>query len=97
MRKFSIFSVCLLLTTAVFADEGAQTPPSRIFKIEEMNCQLCAYLVNQEVRSIEGVVTTKASIKDRRLTVIAQPDVPNEAIVSAVNKLHYTAQPLTEK
>lgn len=95
MRKFSIFSVCLLLTTAVFADEGAQNPP-RIFKIEEMNCQLCAYLVNQEVRSIEGVVTTKASIKDRRLTVIAPLDVPNEAIVSAVNKLHYTAQLLTE-
>lgn len=90
MRKL-IFSLPLLFTAYAFAD-NPNAEKQVIFKVEEMNCQLCAYLVNKEVRAVDGVRTTKASIKERKLTVFAEPQVNNEAIVKAIEKLNYSAK-----
>lgn len=89
MRKL-ILTLPLLFSATTFADNNAEKQV--VFKVEEMNCQLCAYLVNKEVRAVDGVRTTKASIKDRKVTVFAEPQVSNEAIVKAIEKLNYSAQ-----
>lgn len=60
--------------------------------IKEMTCQLCVYLVNKELRAIEGVVSTKASMKDRTVKIIADEKVTLDQFTQAVEKLHYTAE-----
>lgn len=63
-----------------------------VLKVKEMNCQLCAYLVNKELRNIDGVISTKASIKDGLVTVVEDPKVTDEQLINAIHKLNYTAE-----
>jgi len=62
------------------------------FYIKEMNCQLCVYLVNKELRAIDGVVSTKANMKDRKVKIVANENVPVEQMIKAIEKLSYTAE-----
>ena len=68
------------------------TSPSPRDRQKEMNCQLCAYLVNKELRNIDGVISTKASIQDRTVTVVEDPKVSDEQLINAIHKLEYTAE-----
>lgn len=85
MKKTLLFLTALLSAT-VFAAERNVT-----LHIEEMNCQLCVYLVNKELRNIDGVVSTKANFNTRLVNVVADEKVSNEQLVRAVDKLHYHA------
>ncbi|WGE89387.1 heavy-metal-associated domain-containing protein [Actinobacillus arthritidis] len=62
------------------------------FYIKEMNCQLCVYLVNKELRAIEGVVSTKANMKERKVKIIANENVSVEQMIKAIEKLSYTVE-----
>ena len=53
---------------------------------------LCAYLVNKELRNIDGVISTKASIIVRTVTVVEDPKVSDEHLINAIHKLEYTAE-----
>lgn len=75
--------------TQVASEQAEKTV---VLYIEEMTCQLCVYLVNKELRAIEGVVSTKASMKDRKVNIVAKPDVDNQTLIQAVEKLHYSAR-----
>lgn len=59
--------------------------------IEEMNCQLCVYLVNKELRNIDGVQLTKANFNSRLVNVVADEKVSDEMLIQAIDKLHYHA------
>lgn len=59
--------------------------------IEEMNCQLCVYLVNKELRNIDGVQSTKANFNSRLVNVVADEKVSDEMLIQAIDKLHYHA------
>ncbi|WP_295662877.1 heavy-metal-associated domain-containing protein, partial [uncultured Haemophilus sp.] len=48
--------------------------------------------VNKELRNIDGVISTKASIKDRTVTVVEDPKVADEQLINAIHKLEYTAE-----
>ncbi|WP_324682314.1 heavy-metal-associated domain-containing protein [Bibersteinia trehalosi] len=61
------------------------------FHIPEMYCQLCVYLVNKEVREVEGVMSSKASFKERNMVIVAQQHVQEADIVNAIKKLNYSA------
>ena len=90
MHRTFVFFVC-----PVFCACGRGTCTSRkkiVLKVKEMNCQLCAYLVNKELRNIDGVISTKASIKDGTVTVVEDPKVPDEQLINAIHKLNYTAE-----
>lgn len=63
-----------------------------VLHIEEMNCQLCVYLVNKELRAVSGVISTKASMKDRKVKIVTTQDVDNQTLIQAVEKLHYSAK-----
>ena len=83
-----------LPTHFAHATETTQTQPQRevMLSVPEMNCQPCIYLVNRELRSIEGVISTKANMKERNVKVVAKPEVSNEQLIQAIEKLHYTAK-----
>ena len=80
------------LSLAYAAEAPVQAEKKIILKVKEMNCQLCAYLVNKELRNIDGVISTKASIKDGTVTVVEDPKVTDEQLINAIHKLNYTAE-----
>ena len=96
--KSLLLAVSLAFTTffasQAIATETTQTQSQRevMLSIPEMNCQLCIYLVNRELRSIDGVISTKANMKERNVKVVAKPEVSNEQLIQAIEKLHYTAK-----
>lgn len=61
--------------------------------VKEMNCQLCVYLVNKELRNIEGVQTTKADMKNRIVKVEADDNLDPQILLNTLaEKLHYHAE-----
>ncbi|WGE35850.1 heavy-metal-associated domain-containing protein [Actinobacillus genomosp. 1] len=62
------------------------------FYVKEMTCQLCVYLVNKELRAIDGVISTKANMKERKVKIIANENVSVEQMIKAIEKLSYTAE-----
>lgn len=84
MRKLLVFLIAF--SASAWAEKQI------IVKVEEMNCQLCAYLVNKEVRNVEGVRTSKASIKEREVTIFADEKVENASLIQAIEKLNYSAK-----
>ena len=86
--------LCTALLLSLFAISFAHANETKqiVLKVKEMNCQLCAYLVNKELRNIDGVISTKASIKDRTVTVVEDPKVADEQLSNAIHKLEYTSE-----
>ena len=82
----------LLLSLFTLSFTQANETKQIVLKVKEMNCQLCAYLVNKELRNIDGVISTKASIKDGTVTVVEDPKVTDEQLIEAIHKLKYTAE-----
>lgn len=82
----------LLLGLFVLPFAHAEGEKQIVLKVKEMNCQLCAYLVNKELRNVDGVISTKASIKDGLVTVVEDPKVTDEQLFKAIHKLNYTAE-----
>ena len=82
----------LLLSWFAVSFVQANETKQIVLKVKEMNCQLCAYLVNKELRNIDGVISTKASIKDGTVTVLEDPKVTDEQLIEAIHKLNYTAE-----
>ncbi|AAU36948.1 MULTISPECIES: heavy-metal-associated domain-containing protein [Basfia] len=86
MKKTLLFLTALLFSGSGFAAERNVT-----LHIEEMNCQLCVYLVNKELRNIDGVISTKANFNTRLVKVVADEKVTDEMMINAIDKLHYHA------
>ncbi|MDH2998855.1 hypothetical protein A1D22_03160 [Pasteurellaceae bacterium LFhippo2] len=91
MLKKMMIALAIVSSATAFAEE-AKKEKEVVIKVPEMHCQLCAYTVNKSLREVEGVVTTKASIKDRQVKVVADEKVDNEALLQAVRKLEYTPE-----
>ncbi|GJJ80421.1 hypothetical protein PcPA57_11410 [Pasteurella canis] len=82
---FSLFNISYAITPSLNTDEKHV-----MIHIKEMTCQLCVYLVNKELRSIDGVISTKANFKDRIVNVVAKKDLDNQRLLQAIKKLEYT-------
>ena len=89
MKKLT---TALLLSLFTFSIAQAEETKQVMLKVNEMNCQLCAYLVNKELRNIDGVISTKPSIKDGLVTIVEDPKVTNQQLFDAIHKLKYTAE-----
>lgn len=74
------------------ATSSLATERTVMLKVAEMNCQLCAYLVNRELREIDGVITTKAAIDNGTVKVVAEDKVSNQQLLDAIAKLQYHAE-----
>lgn len=94
-KKFiSLLILFFSFNTMSYANEANHLKEDQkqvVLYVQEMTCQLCVYLVNKELRAIEGVVSTKAGFKDRLVKVIAQKSVSEETLIKAINKLDYSA------
>ena len=97
-KMLSVLLAALLFSPSLYANQ-AQTPATQqtenrevLLYIKEMHCQLCVYLVNKELRAIEGVESTKADMKARQVKVVAAPNVTDAQLIEAVKKINYTAE-----
>ena len=86
MKKLVIFLTALLFSITTFSAERNVT-----LRIDEMYCQLCVYLVNKELRAIDGVISTKANFNTRLVKVVADDKATDEMLIKAIDKLHYHA------
>ena len=86
MKKILIFLTALGFSSMLWA-----APRNVTLHIEEMNCQLCVYLVNKELRNLDGVISTKANFNTRLVKVVAEDNVSDEMLVQTMDKLHYHA------
>ena len=97
-KMLSVLLAALLFSPSLYANQ-AQTLATQqtenrevLLYIKEMHCQLCVYLVNKELRAIEGVESTKADMKARQVKVVAAPNVTDAQLIEAVKKINYTAE-----
>ena len=97
-KMLSVLLAALLFSPSLYANQ-AQTPATQqtenrevLLYIKEMHCQLCVYLVNKELRAIEGVESTKADMKARQVKVVAAPNVTDAQLIESVKKINYTAE-----
>ena len=98
MKAFLIaMSLLVGFAPLTYAEEKPATQTTEqaektvVLHIPEMYCQLCVYLVNKELRAVEGVVSTKASMKDRKVNVVVKENVDVKSLIQAIEKLHYSA------
>lgn len=89
---FSLFNISYASIPNVNTDEKQVS-----IHIKEMTCQLCVYLVNKELRNIDGVVSTKANFKDRVVNIVAKQSVDNSQFTEAIRKLKYTPEILSQQ
>lgn len=90
-KKLGTLVLCVLFfSSSSMANEHKTKQVT--FYIKEMTCQLCAYLVNKALRDVEGVLSTKATIKDKKVRVEAEESVSDEQLKQAIYKLHYTPE-----
>jgi Copper chaperone len=93
-RFFAVLILFFSFNTMSYANETNTVNDNEkqvVLYVKEMTCQLCVYLVNKELRAIDGVISTKASFKDRLVKVITQKSVSDETLIKAINKLNYSA------
>lgn len=60
--------------------------------IEQMTCSLCVISVNQALRSTDGVIKAKSSLKTRQAVAIVPENFDNQKLLTAVAKTGYTGK-----
>ncbi|MBJ3816099.1 heavy-metal-associated domain-containing protein [Shimwellia pseudoproteus] len=67
--------------------------------IQQMTCPLCVISINQALRSTDGVIKAKASMKTKQAEVIVADNVDNQRLLDAIAKtgfhgsIHQPSQP----
>ncbi|QSX34370.1 heavy-metal-associated domain-containing protein [Shewanella avicenniae] len=83
MRYFLLVTL-LLLSPLTWAANKQVT-----IDIKAMHCSLCVTMVNKVLRSTEGVIKAKSSLKTRQAQVIVPEEFDNELLLEAVAKTGY--------
>ncbi|WP_421549970.1 heavy-metal-associated domain-containing protein [Kluyvera intermedia] len=60
--------------------------------VGEMNCPLCVISINQALRTTEGVVKAKASLKTRQAQVVVPENFDNQKLLAAVAKTGFKGE-----
>ncbi|MTH48815.1 heavy-metal-associated domain-containing protein [Intestinirhabdus alba] len=86
MRK----AICL--TLLLFTSFGRAADKLVTIDVGEMNCPLCVISINQALRSTDGVVKAKASLKTRQATVVVPEDFDNQKLLAAIARTGFKGQ-----
>lgn len=60
--------------------------------VGEMNCPLCVISINQALRTTEGVVKGKASLKTRQAQVVVPENFDNQKLLAAIAKTGFKGE-----
>ena len=60
--------------------------------IGEMNCPLCVISIYQAVRTTDGVIKAKASLKTRQAEVVVPENFDNQQLLAAIAKTGFKGE-----
>lgn len=60
--------------------------------IGEMNCPLCVISINQALRTTDGVIKAKASLKTRQAEVVVPESFDNQQLLAAIAKTGFKGE-----
>ncbi|KAA1046907.1 heavy-metal-associated domain-containing protein [Pseudocitrobacter sp. 73] len=60
--------------------------------VGEMNCSLCVISINQALRSTDGVIKAKASLKTRQALVTVPDNFDNQRLLTAIAKTGFKGE-----
>jgi mercuric ion binding protein len=60
--------------------------------VGEMNCSLCVISINQALRSTDGVIKAKASLKTRQALVTVPDNFDNQRLLAAIAKTGFKGE-----
>lgn len=76
----------LLLSTLAFANQNF------VIYVEGMHCPLCTAMVRKAILKVDGVITAKANLKDKRAVVETNDSVTEKQLLDAVATTGYTGE-----
>ena len=86
MRKAVILALMMVTPFGWAADKLVT------IDVGEMNCPLCVISINQALRTTEGVVKAKASLKTRQAQVVVPESFDNQKLLAAIAKTGFKGE-----
>ncbi|HDG1693576.1 TPA: heavy-metal-associated domain-containing protein [Kluyvera ascorbata] len=83
-------AVCLALM--LFTPLGWAVDKLVTIDIGEMNCPLCVISINQALRTTDGVIKAKASLKTRQAEVVVPENFDNQQLLAAIAKTGFKGE-----
>lgn len=88
MRKYVFMVIAMIL----FSNHAWAENKKVTIDIKDMNCSLCVISINKSLRSTEGVIKAKASLKTHQAEVIVPESFDNKALLVAISHTGYTGE-----
>ncbi len=82
--------ICLALM--LIAPLGWAANKKVTLDVSQMTCPLCVISINKALRSTEGVIKAKASMKTHQADVVVPADFDNQKLLAAVAKTGFSAK-----
>jgi len=76
----------LLLSSLAFANKNF------VIQVDGMHCPLCTAMVRKAILKVDGVISAKANLKDKRAVVEANDLVTEKQLLDAVATTGYTGK-----
>lgn len=86
MKKYILMAM-VLFSSHVWAENKKVT-----IDIKDMNCSLCVISINKSLRSTEGVIKAKASLKTHQVEVIVPENFDNNVLLASISRTGYTGE-----
>lgn len=78
---------------AIVASENEAQNKTIIIEVEGMTCEGCASHIDETLKKLKGVISAKASYKDKNVKVVYNPNqITLEKIKKAINEIGYVAK-----
>jgi mercuric ion transport protein len=75
------------------ASENIGQSETAIIEVEGMTCEGCASHIDETLKKLKGVISAKASYKDKNVKVVYNPNqITLEKIKKAINEIGYVAK-----
>lgn len=85
MKRWFVLLLLVLAANVSFAKDRVV-----IIDIEGMTCPLCVSIINQVLLDTEGIISAKASLKDRRAVVIVPEGFDVNILLEAIAPTGYS-------
>lgn len=86
-KSFFLMLGLLLMASQSWAENKKVT-----IDIKEMTCSLCVISINKALRSTDGVIKAKASLKTHQAEVIVPEGFDNQTLLTAISRTGYTGE-----
>lgn len=80
------------LALLLFTPLGCAADKMVTIDVGEMNCPLCVISINQALRSTDGVIKAKASLKTRQAEVVVPENFDNQRLLAAIAKTGFKGE-----